>query len=81
MADIERRSGERPEPSALRLRLNADQQRELAILEGFGWELAFIRQPQYQRPVAVLHDRGSGQYAVLGDDGTLNEHPALRIRP
>jgi hypothetical protein len=81
MTDIERRSGEPPRASLLRQRLNPEQQRELAVLEQFGWELAFIRQPQFQPPMAVVHDRSSGQYAVLGDDGTLNEHPALRIRP
>ena len=81
MTDIERRSGEKPRASLLRRRLNQEQQLELAVLERFGWELAFIRQAQFQRPVAVVHDSTSGHYAVLCDDGTLNEHPAFRIRP
>lgn len=81
MSGNERRSGEKPRSSNLRQRLNQDQQLELATLERFGWELKFIRQPPFQKPVAVVYDPETRRYAVLREDGTLDENPSFTIRP
>jgi hypothetical protein len=81
MSGHERRSGDRPRSSSLRQRLNQDQQLELATLERFGWELKFIRQPPFQAPIAVVYDSETRRYAILKDDGTLDENPPFKIRP
>lgn len=79
MAD-ERRTGEKPKSSSLKQQLNQDQQLELAVLERFGWELKFIRRPPFQKPIAVVYDLETRKYAVLKEDGTLDEKPAFKIR-
>jgi hypothetical protein len=77
----ERRSGDKPRSSNLRSLLNQDQQLELALLERFGWELKFVRRPPFQKQIAVVYDCETRRYAVLKDDGTLDEHPPFTIRP
>jgi hypothetical protein len=81
MSGSERRSGDKPRSSSLRQRLNQDQQLELATLERFGWELRFIRQPPFQKPIPVVYDPETKHYAVLREDGSLDEHPSFTIRP
>lgn len=81
MAENERRSGDKPRSSGLRGRLTDDQKLELATLERFGWELRFIRQPPFQSAVAVVYDSDTRRYAVLREDGTLDENPSFKIRP
>lgn len=80
MAGNERRSGEKPRSAQMRHRLNQEQQLELAVLERFGWELKFIRQPQFGPPVAVVYDSSTGHYAVLTEDGSLDEKSRFEIR-
>lgn len=81
MPTQERRRGEKPRASNLRTQLSPDQRMELAILERFGWELKFIRRPPFQDPIAVVYDNDSGKYAVLKEDGSLDEKPSIVIRP
>ena len=80
MTDSERRTGQKPRSSNLRHQLNEDQQLELALLERFGWELKFIRRPPFQPPIAVVYDIEAKKYAVLKEDGTLDEKPSIVIR-
>jgi hypothetical protein len=80
MSDSERRSGDKPRSSSLKHQLNEDQQLELAVLERFGWELKFIRRPPFEKPIAVVYDIESKKYAVLKEDGTLDEKTQLKIR-
>ena len=79
MAD-ERRTGEKPRSSSLKHQLNQDQQLELAVLERFGWELKFIRRPPFQKPIAVVYDIETKKYAILKEDGSLDEKPPFKIR-
>ena len=65
---------------ALKRELNDDQRLTLAELEGFGWELKFVRRPMFQDSVPVVLDSERQHFAVIEPDGTLNEHPALNIR-
>lgn len=65
---------------ALKRELNDDQRLTLAELEGFGWELKFVRRPLFQDSVPVVLDSQRRTFAVIEPDGTLNEYPALNIR-
>ncbi len=65
---------------SLRRHLNVDQQRVLPEVESFGWQLEFVRHPQSFDQVAVMYDVRRHHYAVLEDDGRLNEYPAIALR-
>ena len=80
MSGSERRSGDKPRSTSLRSQLNQDQLLELATLERFGWELKFIRRPPFQKSVPVVYDCDSKRFAVLREDGSLDEHPGFEIR-
>lgn len=67
--------------SVLKHELNDDQLITLNELEKFGWELKFVRRPPFQPVVPVVFDGDRRQFAVIEPDGTLNENPAIPIRP
>lgn len=77
----ERRRGAPGSRGSLRAELNDDQRTTLVELERFGWELHFLRRPLFQPSVAFLYDRDRRSYAVLEEDGTLNESHGHAIRP
>lgn len=77
----ERRQAEENRRLAWRRELNLDQQITLKELEGFGWELAFIRHPMFQPSVCVVRDPTNKFFSVLQDDGTLVDNHDLQIRP
>jgi hypothetical protein len=52
----------------------------LAELEKFGWELKFIRRPMFKDPIPVVFDSDRRHFAILKDDGTLDENPEFDIR-
>jgi hypothetical protein len=81
MTGHERRTGDKPRSSGLKSQLNEDQQLELATLERFGWELKFIRRPPFGKPIAVVQDCDTKKFAVLLEDGSLDEKPSFTIRP
>lgn len=66
--------------NSLKRELNEDQLLTLAELEGFGWELKFIRRQMFMEPVPVVFDTDRKHFAVLEPDGKLNEHPGFDIR-
>ena len=75
MADTaDRRLPIRETSSVLRRQLNAAQLATFNTLERFGWELKFIRR-ELGRKLVVLFDPDGRKYAVLDDDGDLNENP------
>ena len=82
MTDLkERRSGYKELSSVLKRQLNDAQMMTLRGLEGFGWELKFIRRKPFQEPIAVIFDADRKKFAVLLPDGTLDEnHPNFEIR-
>jgi hypothetical protein len=76
MADTnDRRLREQLRSSELKRELNEAQLATLHTLEGFGWHLKFIRHPPGQPRLVVLQDPDTGKFAVLGDDGELDENP------
>ena len=40
-----------------------------------------MRRPLFQPLIPVLYDPDRHGYAILEEDGTLNEHPPFVIRP
>jgi hypothetical protein len=81
MTDKERRREEEKKLSFMMKReLNDDQRITLNELERFGWELKFIRRPPFKPIIPVIFDGDRKTFAILEEDGTLNEHPPFKIR-
>lgn len=76
----ERRSDQRARQVELRRQLNEDQLRTLAELEHFGWELKFVRRKPFQPAIPVVFDADRKRFAVLREDGTLDDKPDFEIR-
>lgn len=76
---FERRIGSRS-PAALVNQLNEDQKFALQQLENFGWELKFVRRVPFQPLCPVVFDGDRKKFAVLKEDGSLDEHPKFEIR-
>ncbi|MGN6512856.1 MAG: hypothetical protein ACTHKZ_04690 [Lysobacteraceae bacterium] len=74
---VERRSPVKAGSSALKRELNHEQLHTLHTLERFGWELKFIRREGPAR-TAVLFDPDARRYAVLGEDGEVDENPIFQ---
>jgi hypothetical protein len=81
MVDRERRKGSAPPNRMLERLLNPAQLDTLHSLEHFGWELKFVRKPLFQPAIPILFDPDRRHFAIIEDDGTLNEHPPFTIRP
>ena len=80
MPDRERRKGYDRPPRALERELNDVQVITLRELEHYGWELRFMRREPFRKPVAVLFAADRTHYAVLEEDGSLDEHPGFEIQ-
>ncbi|HET7843928.1 MAG TPA: hypothetical protein VFL14_07245 [Xanthomonadales bacterium] len=81
MPDRERRKGYDRPSRAMERELNDEQVVTLRQLERYGWELKFIRHVPFQPSVAVLFDSDRSHYAILREDGTLDEqHAGFDIR-
>ena len=76
----EKRKGLNPIPENLKEVLNQAQSITLNKMEGFGWELKFIRRALFQDIVPVLSHPDSGKFGVLKDDGTLNLQSDTKVR-
>ncbi|HVF34139.1 MAG TPA: hypothetical protein VND91_02325 [Candidatus Saccharimonadia bacterium] len=80
MEERERRKSASPAPRALEKELTFDQVVTLRDLERFGWELKFVRRPPFQPPIPVIFDPDRKHYAVIKEDGSLDEAESLNIR-
>ena len=77
----ERRRQEAATAASLRKELNEAQLHTLRDLERFGWELKFVRRPQFQESIPVVFDGERKTFAVIRPDGELDENPGFEIRP
>ena len=77
---LDKRGTQEPIPSDLTAYLTPTQFRSLSHLDGFGWQLAFIRRPLFEDPLVVLSSPEGKQYAILEIDGSLNLEPIIRVR-
>ncbi len=80
MVDKERRADTKANQAALKRQLNDAQLLTLSELEHFGWELKFIRRKPFQPAVPVVFDAERKRFAVLEEDGTINDKPGFEIR-
>jgi len=81
MLNSERRRLDKEASIALKRELNDAQLMTLRGIENFGWELRFVRRPPGVDPIPVVFDHAGKQYAVLEQDGSLNQKPNIVIRP
>lgn len=78
----ERRKAQDQEDEArLKAGLTAPQLATLQTMEQFQWTLRFVRRPMFLAPIPVLFNRDDSRYAVLEEDGSINETPGFKIRP
>jgi hypothetical protein len=66
--------------ATLRAQLNENQLMTLCDLERYGWELRFIRRPLFQEPIPVVIDGDRKSFSVIKPDGSLDDHPNLKLR-
>ena len=78
--DRDRRQARLMSNASLRAQLNENQLMTLRDLERFGWELKFIRRPLFQDPIPVVVDGDRKSFSVLRPDGSLDDHPNLKLR-
>lgn len=76
----DKRKGMEPVPDNLGSYLNDSQLMMLKRLEGFGWDLKFLRRPLFLEPVAVMWNAHGNKYGVLEEDGSFNTNHNLEIR-
>lgn len=60
--------------------LTPEQQATVQTMETFHWHLKFVRRPLFKTPVPVLFNRAGDRYVVVNEDGTIDEHPTLKLR-
>ena len=80
MVDKERRADDKPRMAAMKRELNEYQHNTLRELEMFGWELKFIRHKPFAPVIPVVFDGERKKFAVLREDGTLDDNPGFDIR-
>lgn len=73
----ERRRPAPPDRQAMWKQLNEAQRGVLRVMEGFGWELRFVRRHFDPVPVVFAGDR---LYAVIRPDGSIDDRPTLPLR-
>ena len=76
----DKRNGEKPIPDNIKEYMNDAQLAHLHTIEGFGWELKFIRRPLFQQKVVVVTNPDGSSIGVLEEDGRLNLDPNIIIR-
>jgi len=76
----EKRSGNEPIPNNVSYYLNDAQKSELHKIEGFGWNIKYIRHPLFQDPVVFVSSADGKSIGVLEDDGRLNLEPDIQTR-
>jgi hypothetical protein len=76
----EKRKGEWAPPYNLEDVLNEMQLITLRRIEGFGWELRFVRRPLFEQGVPVVFNGEGDTIGILEDDGRLNLQPGIEYR-
>jgi putative lipase involved disintegration of autophagic bodies len=78
--DDDKRTGDQPVPDDLENYLNEAQRAQLRKIEGFGWNLKFIRRTVFQKKVVVVMNTDGSSIGTLEEDGTLNLEPDIDSR-
>ncbi len=80
MVDKEKRSDDSAIPQPLNEYMNESQIMSLRRIEGFGWELRFIRIPMFQDPVPVVFSADGKSIGILDEDGRVNLEHEMAVR-
>ncbi len=67
-------------PNSLEAYLNSSQILTLHEVEGFGWELKYVRRPLFMEPVPILYHPDMEAYAVMDIDGCINRNVDVALR-
>lgn len=78
--DDEKRHKEKPIPDNLEELLSEFQMMALRRIEGFGWELRFVRWHNLQTPTPVVFSADGNKIGVLEEDGRINMEPDIKLR-
>ena len=78
--DSDKRKGDKPLPDDLEEVLNKMQMLALHQIEGFGWQLRFVRKPLFQEPVPVVFSAEGDKIGILEEDGRINMEPDIKVR-
>lgn len=76
----DKRQGQQPLPPRLEEALNELQMLALRQMEGFGWELRFVRRPLFQEPVSVIFSANGDKIGVLEEDGRITLDADIKVR-
>jgi len=76
----ENRGGGKPIPDNLQQVLNELQLLALRRIEGFGWDLRFVRQQNSKCPIPVVSNAEGNTIGVLEDDGRVNMDYEIKLR-
>jgi len=76
----EKRTGGNPVPNNINKYLNDAQQAQLRTIEGFGWNLEYIRRPAFQKSVVVVTNPDGSSIGILKEDGKLDLNPNIETR-
>lgn len=68
----EKRTTDKPIPDDISQFLNTAQLAELHKIEGFGWNLKYIRHPLFQEHVVIVSSADGSSIGILEKDGRLN---------
>lgn len=76
----EKRTSDKPIPDNVENYLNDAQKSQLHKIEGFGWNIKYIRHPLFEDPVIFVSSANGSAIGILEDDGRLNLEPDIEIR-
>lgn len=79
-ASCDKRRGNHAVPLNLREYLNKQQMQALRQMEGFGWQLAFVRRKEDNFSAAVVVNNKLSRVGVLEKDGSINTNHQLGCR-
>ena len=80
MEDDEKRGTAKPVPENLNGVLNEVQMLALSRIEGFGWQLQFVRRPEPHHPIPVVSSPEGNTIGILDEDGRVNLEYHIRLR-
>lgn len=66
--------------AALKAGLMPAQLVTLQTMEQFHWKLRYVRRPLFRAPIPLVFDPQGTRFVVIEEDGSINEHPQLKVR-
>ena len=76
----DKRKGDKPVPDNIKDYMNDAQLAELHTIEGFGWQLKFIRRPLFMEKLVVVVNPEGNSLGILEEDGRLKLDADIELR-